>query len=234
MPTKRLWDTGYWSDSFIQKLPKDGKLLFWYLAHNEHCLACGLYYSTLETICFETGIEVSELPGLLKLLEPKIIWYGDHGLVWIKNFIKRQLTSAEKWLPKVAKDLTEIKEQHIVQELLQYNLDRYGISIPYATMNGTSQVSSPKTDKTDDLKVAGMIKYYKNELGKMLTPLELDKLKDFADTYPDGYFEKAVNEVKAKKNIKSPIPYMGKIMENRLKEEQPVETSTDNQGIETI
>ena len=118
MPTKRLWDTGYWNDPFIQKLPKDGKLLFFYLAHNEHCLACGLYYITLDTICFESGIEVSELPGLLKLVEPKIIWYEECGLVWVKNFIKRQLTSAEKWLPKVAKDLSEIKEHHIVQEVL--------------------------------------------------------------------------------------------------------------------
>lgn len=93
----------------------------------------------------------------------------------------------------------------------------------------------PAEIKTDDLKVAGMIKYYEDELGKALTPTDYEKLKDFADNYPDGFFEKAVDEVKnSPKTIRSPIQYIGKIMENWREKETPVETSGDNQGIETI
>ena len=84
-------------------------------------------------------------------------------------------------------------------------------------------------------KVAGMISYYEDELGKTLTPTDYEKLKDFADQYPDGWFEKAVDEVKSSpKAIRSPVSYIGTIMERRLKEEQPPETSGDNQGIKTI
>ena len=66
----------------------------------------------------------------------------------------------------------------------------------------------------DDLKVADMIKLYEDEIGRTLTPADLERLKDFADTYPDGWFEKAVAEVKnSKETIKSPMKYIDKVME---------------------
>ncbi len=64
-----------------------------------------------------------------------------------------------------------------------------------------------------------MIKYYEEQLGKTLTPPQLEKLKDFAATYPEGFFEKAVDEVKnSKEPIRSPMPYIERIMENRKTE----------------
>jgi len=83
-------------------------------------------------------------------------------------------------------------------------------------------------------KVAGMIALYEEELGKMLTPPEFESLKDYADTYPDGYFERAIAEVKAKKNVKSPVNYIGKVMENWLKDEEPAPASENHQGFKSI
>ncbi|KKN74756.1 hypothetical protein LCGC14_0387980 [marine sediment metagenome] len=73
---------------------------------------------------------------------------------------------------------------------------------------------APPITVASGAKIKGMIKYYEEQLGKTLTPRDLDKLKDFADNYPDGWFEKAVDEAKnSKEPIKSPMSYFGKIME---------------------
>jgi len=64
----------------------------------------------------------------------------------------------------------------------------------------------------DDLKVAVMIKYFEQEAKRMLTPNDLKQLVDFADHYPDGWFEKAVDEA-VKNTARSPIRYIEKIME---------------------
>lgn len=71
----------------------------------------------------------------------------------------------------------------------------------------TVEVFDRKRDK-----IAGMIKYYEDELGKTLTPIDYEKLKDFAGNYPDGWFEKAVDEAKTHKP-KAPMSYIGKILE---------------------
>lgn len=64
-------------------------------------------------------------------------------------------------------------------------------------------------------KIGNMIKYYEEELGKMLTPPDYEKIKDFADNYPDGWFEKAVDEVKnSPKAIRSPMSYIAKVMDS--------------------
>lgn len=81
----------------------------------------------------------------------------------------------------------------------------------------------------DDLKVASMIKYYEENIGQILTPNDLEKLKDFADTYPDGWFEQAVDEANAH-NAKTPQRYIEKILETRLKKEPQVEPSSNDQG----
>ncbi len=75
--------------------------------------------------------------------------------------------------------------------------------------------------------IAKMIKHYEDTVGKTLTPTDLDKLKDFADNYPEGWFEKALAEHPGK-----PLSYLGKVMESWKVEEKPVKTS--NQGIKTI
>jgi len=72
---------------------------------------------------------------------------------------------------------------------------------------------TPAEIKTDDLKVAGMIKYYQDQLGRMLTPHDYNNLVDYADNYLDGWFEKAVDEA-IKNNARTPMRYIEKIMEN--------------------
>lgn len=120
------WD----SDEWFQELSRDQRYLFLYLWTNNHCNQAALYYITLTTIAFEAKFSKEELPELLSSLSPKVIWYPAENLIWVKNFIKRQSKSS-KFLAAVAKSLTSIHNNGAIKELLDYNLQRYSISIPY-------------------------------------------------------------------------------------------------------
>lgn len=127
---ERGFDTSFWSDPFVQKLPKDGKMLFSYLKTNEHCNPSGLYRITPATIAFETKLAESDIPELLKVLRDNVVWYPEENLVWVKDFIKEQ-TKSPKFLAAAAKCLTSISNNGAIQVLLDYNLRRYSIPIPY-------------------------------------------------------------------------------------------------------
>jgi len=127
---ERGFETSFWTDRFVQKLPKDAKMLLAYLKTNEHCNQAGLYHITLETIAFETKIEVDAIPELFTYLKPTVIWYAEDDLVWVKDFIKEQ-TKSPKFIAAAAKCLTSITNNGVVHELLEYNLMKHSISIPY-------------------------------------------------------------------------------------------------------
>jgi len=141
MPERRF-DDGYWDDPFVQSAPKDAKLLYAYLWTNKHCNPAGLYQITPKTISFETGIAEADIPELFGVLKPKVVWYSEQNLVWVKNFIKRQSISS-KFLVAVARCLSSINNNGAVKELLDYNLAKYRVSIPYEY--GSDRVSIPST-----------------------------------------------------------------------------------------
>ncbi len=127
---ERGFDSGYWTDSFVQTLLLEGKTLYAYLWIDNHCNQAGLYEITPDTISFETKLEKGRISELMHLLEPKLKWYPEHNLIWGKNFLKRQAKSS-KFLQAAAKSLTTIHINGAIKELLEYNLQRYRISIPY-------------------------------------------------------------------------------------------------------
>jgi len=118
--------------------------------------------------------------------------------IWIPGFDKHQKgrnksREAESEIPPPPDSLLAKTRKHIVEH--------------------KAEDKTPAEIKTDDLKVAGMIKYYQDQLGRMLTPHDYNNLVDYADNYPDGWFEKAVDEA-AKNNARTPMRYIEKIMEN--------------------
>jgi len=102
---ERGFQTEMWTDPFIQGLPPEAKLLFIYLWTNKHCNQAGLYEITLKTMAFDTGLPQDSLPALLKQLEPKVAWYPEQNLIWVKNFLKRQAKSSS-FLEAAAKCLS--------------------------------------------------------------------------------------------------------------------------------
>jgi len=66
---------------------------------------------TLKTIAFDTGLPLASLSEHLSQLEPKVAWYPEQNLIWVKNFLKRQCKSqsfliCRGEMPKSDEDLT--------------------------------------------------------------------------------------------------------------------------------
>ena len=118
---ERGFQTELWTDPFIQGLSPEAKLLFIYLWTNKHCNQAGLYEISLKTMAFDTGLSNESLPGLLSQLEPKVAWFAEQNLVWVKNFLKRQCKS-QSFLIAAAKCLLSIKNKNLVEEFMKYNL----------------------------------------------------------------------------------------------------------------
>lgn len=118
---ERGFDTGYWTDTFIQRLPSEGKLLYIYLWTNSHCNQAGLYEIAPEIIAFETKLAEADIPALLEVLKPKAIWYPEHNLIWVKNFLHRQAKSP-KFIVAAIKSLRDNRiPEEILAEFQLYN-----------------------------------------------------------------------------------------------------------------
>jgi hypothetical protein len=128
---RRLFASETWSsDKWFVELNRDQKYLFIYLWTNDHVNQAGVYQIPLRTMSFETGFDEDELSVLLPMLSPKAEWYPDESYVWVRNFIKHQAMSP-KFLTAAARCLREIKNNGLIKEVIDYNRERYRISIPY-------------------------------------------------------------------------------------------------------
>ena len=117
---ERGFQTELWTDSFIQGLSPEDKLLFIYLWTNKHCNQAGLYEITLKTIAFDTGLPLESLSEHLAQLEPKVAWYPEQNLIWVKNFLKRQCKS-QSFLIAAVKCLKAMRTNSLVMEFINYN-----------------------------------------------------------------------------------------------------------------
>jgi hypothetical protein len=168
------WD----SDDWFQELSRDQRYLFMYLWTNSHCNQAGLYHITLTTIAFEAKFSKEELPKLLNSLVPKVKWYPEENLVWVKNFLKRQSKSS-KFLAAAAKSLMSIHHNGAVKELLEYNLNRHSISIPYqyymdriSILTRVSATASDPSSESGSDKEMGVVKGEEEIGSKDIPPSE--------------------------------------------------------------
>jgi hypothetical protein len=103
----RLVDTGAWDDPWFSELTPSGKLLFLYLLTNRRTNSVGAYELTVRQVSFETGMPADEVERLLTEMHPKVQWWHEHNIVWVKNFYGRQ-NNGEK---------IEVNARRIVAEL---------------------------------------------------------------------------------------------------------------------
>ncbi|GAG51156.1 unnamed protein product, partial [marine sediment metagenome] len=136
---ERGFNTNYWTDPFVRKLNAHGKLLFSYLWTNDHCNQAGVYEIDLETIAFETKLPEEELPDLLQRLEPKVKWFQDKDVIWVRNFISHQAKSP-KFLIAAANCLKKLNSNGISSEVVSFNLECHRISIPYRYTNDSISI----------------------------------------------------------------------------------------------
>jgi hypothetical protein len=161
---ERGFQTELWTDPFIQGLPPEAKLLFIYLWTNKHCNQAGLYEITLKTIAFDTGLSQESLSTLLKQLEPKVAWYPEQNLIWVKNFLKRQCKS-QSFLVAAAKCLKLIRVHSLVKDFIEYNhgfdleplCEDYGRTVIPPSQHGGTTIPTPDP-VPDTVSGAGAVK----------------------------------------------------------------------------
>lgn len=136
---ERGFETGFWTEPFVKRLSVNGKILLCYLSTNDHCNQAGVYQIALETISSETGIPLETVPELLKKLRPKVEWYPETDTVWVCDFISQQAKSP-KFLIAAAKCLRKLNNNGLAKEIVNYNLKRYTISIPYEYSTDTVSI----------------------------------------------------------------------------------------------
>lgn len=83
----RKFDTGTWQDPWFEDLDTKAKLAFIYLWTNDVCSPAGMYEISDKRINFELGYGMDMVSEQLK---PKVIWYPERKMVWIKNFFRHQ------------------------------------------------------------------------------------------------------------------------------------------------
>jgi hypothetical protein len=159
MPERRF-DTRYWDDPFIMRLSLKAKLLYIYLWTNLHCNQAGFYEIAPETISFQTGLTVEEIPELIRRLEPKVTWWPELSLVWVKNFLRRQSKSPQ-FLTAAAKCLETINNNGLVKDFITFN-EKHNLSIPYQYPIDTPEVSTNSSalsiSSTDSLSLSSLNK----------------------------------------------------------------------------
>lgn len=86
----RSIETDTWSDPWFSELGAPAKLIFLYLITNGHVDASGCCEVTLRFMAFETGLEQEQLTKIIPKLAPQVIWWKEHNIFWVRNFLRRQ------------------------------------------------------------------------------------------------------------------------------------------------
>jgi hypothetical protein len=86
----RSIETDTWSDPWFSELGAPAKLIFLYLVTNGHVDAAGCCEVTLRIMAFETGLEQEQLTKIIPKLAPQVVWWPEHSIFWVRNFLRRQ------------------------------------------------------------------------------------------------------------------------------------------------
>jgi hypothetical protein len=212
----RSFSTGTWIDPWFEKLNPSEKLLFIYLWTNDVCNQAGCYQISLRRIEFETGLKPEKI---LKSLSPKVEWYPEYNIVWIKNFFRRQCAN-EKFAIAGIRSLNSIPKE-IVELFSQYNsilLEKYGIdtvSIPYS-----SEVLRVCESVTDQLQIQNQIQYTASGKG-------MSGFREFWDCYPKKVGKQEAMKAWSRQNGNR--PELSKII-SKLEEMKKSEQWTKDRG----
>jgi hypothetical protein len=116
----RLVDTEIWDDAWYSDLAPEAKFLFLWFLTNRRTNSVGAYEITLRQVAFETGLKADMIDRLLTTLHPKVQWWPEHSIVWVKNFYGRQ-NNGEK---------IEINARRIVADLPSEIREAVGMAYP--------------------------------------------------------------------------------------------------------
>lgn len=90
MSKLRSINTAFWSDTWIETLDPNYKLLFLYLVTNDKTNMLGIYEASIRKISFETGLDIETVENGLKAFERiNKVKYIDNYIILV-NYMKHQ------------------------------------------------------------------------------------------------------------------------------------------------
>ena len=109
MSKQRIVRDSFWTDSYIERLTPDEKLVFLYLLTNPLCNVAGVYEIRTKRIGFDTGYDIEVIDTIVSRLvkDGKLRVTGDW--IMIANFIKNQSLnpSIEAGITRVLSEMPE-------------------------------------------------------------------------------------------------------------------------------
>lgn len=112
----------FWSDPDVERLTPNQRYAFLWILTNSQMTLCG-YCEVSETrFAFETGLPREELWNTVQALSRTVKGFKDRNLVYVRNFIRRQLGDGEELernniFKAVTKVFTGIKHEGLRKEL---------------------------------------------------------------------------------------------------------------------
>lgn len=125
----RAIDARFWTDPKVRTLSPENKLLFLYLVTSPHAHYSGLYYLSLETISYETGISKKGVTYGIDTLSVGYLVHIDRvsDLIWVVNMFRYQSRSP-KLVANLVKHLDELHNSPLIPRFLEHYAD---LEIPY-------------------------------------------------------------------------------------------------------
>lgn len=103
----RKFETSTWDKPWFEELSPRAKLLFIFLWTNTLCNQAGVYQISLKKIKSGVGFEPTKH---LEELNPKVAWFPEEQIIWVRNFFKWQCQNASFALAAV-KSMNGIPEE---------------------------------------------------------------------------------------------------------------------------
>jgi hypothetical protein len=149
----RMVDCGTWDDPWFESLEPQGKLFFLYLLTNPRSTSCGAFEITPRKMSFETGIPQEQIETWLASWSPRVQWWPEHQIVFLKNFYRRQ-SNSEKVRINAAGIVAKFPDQvrkAIYTVYPEFQSPDDTLSIPYPDPSDKRNVTETETrqDKTE-------------------------------------------------------------------------------------
>lgn len=216
MSKKTMFDTRFWSDSFVSDLDPIEKLLFNYVLTNSHISMCGIYELPIKVMALETGIEREMLLKILARLEKsnKIVY--QNGWLCVVNYPKHQNYNKTT----MVKALT--REIGLIPAVLLETFVKIGYPIDTLCLG----YKDKEQDKDKDMTFANR-KKYSEERG-----YEEDGIQTDPDFTPEKKQKKAADEIQQVFDLFSnPARHVWRLREI---ERESARVLHDTYGIETL
>ncbi len=189
-----LVDSEFWDDPYWETKTPNQKLLFLCLWTNAKRTCACIYELSLHRIAAYTNIPEEDLPALLESIKPKVTWWPNDNIIWVRNFVRRQPKSPQV-LKAVAEQLDKLHHPEVIREFLDYNK---GIPIPYEypgegiPLRERKELKE-KTGKELPTARPNIFTLYEKSIGALYGNIS-EELKDAETQYPPEWLEDAFAE----------------------------------------